>query len=95
MIGRPAVIAPVPGGSPIPSQDAIVAPGASYAVARNPIACDQGGPWESGYGNAGAMETTERFPPRLGNLAQNARFPHSHSRPLFVSPEPNEEDEDA
>ena len=48
-----------------------------------------------GYGNAGAMETTERFPQRLGNLAQNARFPHSHSRSLFVSQEEDEEDEDA
>ena len=28
------------------------------------------------------METTERFPQRLGNLAQNARFPHFHSRSL-------------
>ena len=26
------------------------------------------------------METTERFPQGLGNLAQHARFPHSHSR---------------
>jgi hypothetical protein len=25
------------------------------------------------------METTDRFPPGLGNLAENARFPHSHS----------------
>ena len=39
---------------------------------------------EIGYGNVGAMETTERFPQRLGNLAQNARFPHFHSRsPVF------------
>jgi hypothetical protein len=27
------------------------------------------------------METTKRFPQELGNLAQNARFPHSHSQP--------------
>jgi hypothetical protein len=26
------------------------------------------------------MEITERFPQPLGNLAQNARFPHFHSR---------------
>ena len=30
-------------------------------------------------GNAAAVEITYRFPPRLGNLAQSARFPHSHS----------------
>ena len=33
-----------------------------------------------GYGNDAAMEITKRFPQQLGNLAQNARFPHSHSR---------------
>ena len=32
------------------------------------------------YGNDAPMEITERFPQPLGNLAQNARFPHSHSR---------------
>src|SRR5882672_9566987 len=31
------------------------------------------------------METTERFPQHLGNLAQNARFPHFHSRSLCVT----------
>jgi hypothetical protein len=31
-------------------------------------------------GNDAPMEITERFPQPLGNLAQNARFPHSHSR---------------
>jgi hypothetical protein len=35
---------------------------------------------EDGYGNAVPMETKKRFPQGLGNLAQNARFPHSHSR---------------
>ena len=35
------------------------------------------------YGNAAPMEITERFPQPLGNLAQNARFPHSHSRLSF------------
>jgi hypothetical protein len=34
---------------------------------------------EDGYGNDVPMETIERFPQELGNLAQNARFPHSHS----------------
>jgi hypothetical protein len=33
-----------------------------------------------GYGNDAAMEITKRFPQPLGNLAQNARFPHFHSR---------------
>jgi hypothetical protein len=35
---------------------------------------------EDGCGNGAPMEITERFPQPLGNLAQNARFPHSHSR---------------
>jgi hypothetical protein len=35
---------------------------------------------EDGYGNAVPMETKKRFPQGLGNLAQDARFPHSHSR---------------
>ena len=34
---------------------------------------------EDGYGNDVPMETRERFPQRLGNLA-HARFPHSHNR---------------
>ena len=33
-----------------------------------------------GYGNDATREITKRFPQPLGNLAQNARFPHSHSR---------------
>jgi hypothetical protein len=36
-----------------------------------------------GCGNGAGMEITNRFPHRLGNLAQNARFPHSH-KPLPV-----------
>jgi hypothetical protein len=35
------------------------------------------------------MEITKRFPQELGNLAQNARFPHSHKPRLFVSDEKN------
>jgi hypothetical protein len=38
---------------------------------------------EDGCGNAVPMETTERFPQRLGNLATNARFPHSH-KPMTI-----------
>jgi hypothetical protein len=33
---------------------------------------------EHGYGNDAPAEITERFPQQLGNLAKNARFPHSH-----------------
>ena len=32
-----------------------------------------------GYANDSPMETTTRFPQGFGNLAKNARFPHSHS----------------
>jgi hypothetical protein len=38
------------------------------------------------------VEITELFPPALGNLAQNARFPHSHSRVVFEEEEEDEED---
>jgi hypothetical protein len=37
-------------------------------------------PAEDSCGNDAPLEITERFPQSLGNLAQNARFPHSHSR---------------
>ena len=36
-----------------------------------------------GDGNDAPMEITKRFPQPLGNLAQNARFPHSHSPSSF------------
>ena len=39
---------------------------------------------EDGYGNDVAMETQERFPQRLGNLAYHARFPHSHKPIVLV-----------
>ena len=35
---------------------------------------------ENGCGNDAPLEITERFPQPLGNLAENGRFPHSHSR---------------
>ncbi|MCR4341182.1 MAG: hypothetical protein NUW01_14995, partial [Gemmatimonadaceae bacterium] len=38
---------------------------------------------ERGCGNDVPMETQERFPQGLGNLAENARFPHSHE-PIIV-----------
>jgi hypothetical protein len=37
-----------------------------------------------GCGNGAAAEITNRFPQRLGNLAQNARFPHFHKPPVVV-----------
>ena len=42
---------------------------------------------EDGYGNDAPMEIRERFPQPLGNLAQNARFPHSHSRLSYFDQE--------
>jgi len=36
-----------------------------------------------GYANDSPMETTKRFPQGFGNLAKNARFPHSHSQDSF------------
>ena len=36
------------------------------------------------YGNAVPMETPNRFPQALGNLAQGARFPHSHNGSLTL-----------
>ena len=44
--------------------------GASMIAASTPV--------PDGCGNAAAVEITDRFPPPLGNLAQNARFPHFH-----------------
>ena len=38
-------------------------------------------------GNAAPMEITERFPQELGNLAENARFPHSHKLIVLVGSE--------
>jgi hypothetical protein len=46
-------------------------------------------PAEDGCGNDAPMEITERFPQPLGNLAQNARFPHSHSRLSYVDQKNN------
>jgi hypothetical protein len=37
------------------------------------------------------MEITKRFPQELGNLAQNARFPHSHKPSFSLSDEKNVE----
>jgi hypothetical protein len=84
MIGRPAVIARFPGVArsiPRMRSSLLGLPTRSRAT-RSPVI--NGAHTETGYGNAGAMETTKRFPQRLGNLAHDARFPHSHSR-SFVS----------
>jgi hypothetical protein len=37
-----------------------------------------------GCGNVGPMEITKRFPQDLANLAQNARFAHSHKPILSI-----------
>jgi len=60
MTGRPGRHRPRSRGSPIPPQEAIVAPGVSYAVARHPIARDQGG-----HGNP-AMEMPALWKPQNG-----------------------------
>jgi hypothetical protein len=44
---------------------------------------------EDGYANASPTETTKRFPQGFGNLAKNARFPHSHSHYSFCGREKN------
>jgi hypothetical protein len=46
-----------------------------------------------GYGNGAPVDRTERGPPPLGNLAHDARFPHSHSRFLSKRREHDEEHE--
>ena len=87
MIGRPAVIARVPGVArslPRMRSSLLGLPTRSRAPRSLVIRA----PTETGYGNAGTMETTERFPQRLGNLAHHARFPHSHSR-SFLSHKKN------
>ena len=83
MIGGPTATIRRGGDIPMPPRVARVVPGASYDLARAPIPPPARVPTGSGCGNAGAMETTHRFPPRLGNLAQTARFPHFH-KPILV-----------
>jgi hypothetical protein len=41
------------------------------------------------------METEERFPQGLGNLAENARFPHSHKPIVVVMMERRQNDGDS
>jgi hypothetical protein len=51
---------------------------ASPDVARIVVATN-----EDGCGNGVPVESTNRFPQGLGNLAQNARFPHFHKPITF------------
>ena len=60
--------------------DPIARPAAAGAVGLGSRSMRVGVGAEDGCGNVAPMEITERFPQPLGNLAQNARFPHSHSR---------------
>jgi hypothetical protein len=48
---------------------------------------------EDGCGNVVPVESQKRFPQGLGNLAQNARFPHSHKPIIIVIVEEEEEEE--
>jgi hypothetical protein len=66
--------------SEIPAQDLIACPEASATVELDGFDTGVGPEHEDDCGNVGPVEITERFPPALGNLAQNARFPHFHSR---------------
>ena len=50
-------------------------------------------PDQNGCGNAGAVETTNRFPPRLGNLAPTRDSHISTSRSLLMSMKTNEQEE--
>ena len=93
MIGRSAVIARFPGGSQMPPQEAIVAPGASYAVARNPIARDHGG-----HGNP-AMEMPALWKPQNGfhsalEISQRTRDSHISTAAPCVSRRDDEEEHD-
>ena len=94
MIGRPAVIARFLRGSRIPPQEAIVAPGASYAVARNPIAHDQ-----SAHGKP-AMEMPALWKPQNGfhsalEISHRTRDSHIPTADhLFVSQEKEEDEEE-
>lgn len=76
------------GTAPV-AADPIARPAAIGAVERGYRRLRVGGGGEDGCGNDAPMEITERFPQPLGNLAQNARFPHSH-RPIPFSQRPKD-----
>src|SRR5882762_4068308 len=67
------------GTSPM-AADPIARPAAAGTVELADAHTRVGSCAEDGYGNAAPVEIRKRFPQPLGNLAQNARFPHSHSR---------------
>ena len=93
MIGRSSQHRSFTRGSQIPPQDAIVAPGASYAVARTPIARDHGA-----HGKP-AMEMPARWKPQNGfhsalEISHTTRDSHiSTADHLFVSQEEDEEED--
>jgi hypothetical protein len=68
------------GGTAPMAADPIARPAAAGTVELANARTRISAPAEDGCGNVAPMEITERFPQPLGNLAQNARFPHSHSR---------------
>ena len=68
------------GGTFPMAADPIAPPAAAGTVELADAHTRISSPAEDGCGNAAPMEITERFPQPLGNLAENARFPHSHSR---------------
>ena len=68
------------GGTSPMAADPIAHPAAAGVVELGYRRMRIGAGADDDYGNAAPMEITERFPQPLGNLAQNARFPHSHSR---------------
>jgi hypothetical protein len=68
------------GGTAPLAADPIARPAAAGTVELADAGTRINSPAEDGCGNDAPMEITERFPQPLGNLAQNARFPHSHSR---------------
>ena len=79
-------------GRQIPAYPMIATPGPILAGrARRRSDRDRRRP-VPGCGNGGSMEITERFPQDLGNLAQNARFPHFH-KPPFVPPHKRKDQE--
>ena len=93
MIGRPAVIARVPGGSQIPPQEAIVVPVASYAVARNPIARDHDAHAKP------AMEMPALWKPQNGfhsalEISHRTRDSHIPTADHFLVSQEEDEEED-